>query len=118
MDCKVAEVYDIPIHCEVTLEMWTADSGKVPFYDCAENVKMKVADVTSTLFIFVAEEVENKLIFKCPWEWAVEANTSSQVNESVQWTICSSEKKIIFLDCPPEATSLCTEKNIFSATLN
>ena len=66
MNHKIAEICDISICCEVTLEMWTADSEKVFFYNCAENVEVKVAGVTSTLSIFVAEGVENELILECP----------------------------------------------------
>ena len=65
---KIIEVYNISICCEVIFEMRTADSEKVSFYDCAENVKMKMADVISTLSIFVIERIENELIFECSWE--------------------------------------------------
>ena len=115
---KIAEICDIPIHCEVTFEMQTVDSGKAPFYSCAEDVEMKMADIISILFIFVAERVENKLIFEHFWKQAVEANIFSQADESVQWIIHSSEKKIMFLNCFSEATLLCAEKNVFSAILN
>ena len=77
MNCKIAETCDISIYCEVTLEMWTADSEKMPFYDYAENVEVKVADVTSTLFIFVVKGIENELILKCPWEQVIEINIFS-----------------------------------------
>ena len=118
MNYKIAEVCNISIHCEVTFKMQTADSEKTLFYNCTENVKMKMTDIISTLSIFVTERVENELILKCLWEQVIEINTSSQANESVQWTIHSSEKKIMFLNCLSEATSLHTEKNVFSATLN
>lgn len=62
---KVAKAYDISIHCDVTLEMQTADSEKAPFYSCAEKIKVKIADVIFTLSIFITEEIENELIFKC-----------------------------------------------------
>ena len=62
---KVTEVYDIPIHCEVIFEMQTADSEKALFYNCVENVKVKMADIIFTLFIFITKEVENELIFEC-----------------------------------------------------
>ena len=68
MNCKVAETCDIFIHCEVILEMWTADLKKMLFYDCVENVKVKMTDIISTLFIFIVKEVENELIFKYFWE--------------------------------------------------
>ena len=84
MNYKIAEVCDIPICCEVTLEMWTADSGKTLFYNCVKNVEMKMADIISILFIFVTEGVKNELIFKCLWKQAVEVNIFSQINESVQ----------------------------------
>ena len=77
MNHKIAEICDISICCEVILKMWTADSEKAPFYSCAENVEVKVADVTSILSIFIAEGVENELILECPWEQVVETNTSS-----------------------------------------
>ena len=118
MNHKIAEICDIPIHCEVILEMWTADSEKAPFYNCAENIEMKMTDIISIFFIFVVKGVENELILECLWEQVVEANTFSQMNGSVQWTICSSEKKIMFLNCLSEATSLHAEKNVFSVTLN
>ena len=118
MNYKVAETCDIPICCEVTLEMQTADSRKAPFYSCAENVEVKMTDVISTLSIFVTEGVENELILEHLWEQAVEANTFSWADESVEWTIHSFKKKIMFLDCPFETTSLHAEKDIFSATLN
>ena len=44
--------------------MQTTDSEKTFFYSCAENVKMKMVDIISTLSIFVAKKVENELIFK------------------------------------------------------
>ena len=118
MNCKVAEACDIPIHCEITLEMQTADSGKAPFYSCAEDVEVKMADIIFTFSIFVAEGVENELIFEHFWEQVIEVNTFNWADESVQWTIHSFEKKIMFLDCLSEVTSLHTEKDIFSATLN
>ena len=118
MDHKVAEIYDIPICCEITLEMQTADSGKVLFYSCTEDVEVKITDITSILSIFVAEKVENELIFECFWEQVIKVNTFSWMNKFVQWIIHSSEKKIVFLNCFFEATSLCAEKNVFSATLN
>ena len=65
INCKIVEICDIPICCEVTLEMQTADSEKASFYSCAENVKMKMTDIISILSIFVVKEVENKLIFEC-----------------------------------------------------
>ena len=61
-------MYDIFIYCEITLKMWTADSGKAPFYNCAENVKVKVIDIISTLFIFVVKGIKNELIFEHFWE--------------------------------------------------
>ena len=64
MNYKIVEICDIFIHCEVTFKMKTADSGKALFYNCAENVKVNVIDVISIFFIFVAEGVENELIFK------------------------------------------------------
>ena len=115
---KVAEVYGISIHCEVTLEMQTADSGKALFYNCAKNVEVKMIDITSTFSIFIVKEVENELIFKHLWKQVIEANISSWADESVEWIIYSSEKKIMFLDCLPKTTLLCAEKDIFSATLN
>ena len=115
---KVAEVCDISIHCEVTLEMWTADSGKAFFYSCAENVKVEMIDVISTFFIFVAEGVENELIFKCFWEQTVEVNIFNWADESVEWTIHSFKKKIVFLNCSFKTTLLCIEKDVFSAILN
>ena len=118
MNCKVAEVCNILICCEVTLEMWTADSGKAPFYDCAEDVEVEVVDVISTLSIFVVKGVENELILECFWEQVIETNTSSQADGFVEWIICSFKKKIVFLDCFFETISLCAEKNVFSATLN
>ena len=77
MNHKVAEVYDISIYCEVILEMQTADSGKVFFYNCAENVEVKVVDVISILSILVAEGVENELILEHLWEQVIEINTFS-----------------------------------------
>ena len=65
---KITEICNIPIYCEVTLEMRIADSGKVPFYSCAKNVEMKIADVISILSIFVTERVENELILEHLWE--------------------------------------------------
>ena len=118
MNYKIVEICDISICCEVTFEMQTADSGKAPFYSCAKNVKIKMTDVISTLFIFIAERVENKLIFKHFWEQVVEINIFSWVNEFVEWIIHSFKKKIVLLNCFLEITSLHTEKNIFSATLN
>ena len=115
---KIVKICDILIYCEVIFKMWIADSGKVLFYNCTENIKMKMADVTFILSIFVVKGIENELILECPWEQMIEANTFSWVNESVQWTICSSEKKIMFLNCFSKATSLCAEKNVFSAILN
>ena len=56
----------------------------MPFYNCAENVEVKMADITSTLFIFVAEGVENELILEHLWKQMVEANISSQADESVE----------------------------------
>ena len=77
MNHKIAEICGISICCKVILEMQTADSEKVFFYSCAENVEMKMIDVISTFFIFVMKEVENELIFECFWEQAVEVNTFS-----------------------------------------
>ena len=68
INCKIAEIYNISIHCEVTFEMKTADSRKASFYDCAENVEVNVAGIISIFFIFVTEEVENELILECLWE--------------------------------------------------
>ena len=68
MNCKIAGVCDISIHCEVIFEMRTADLEKMSFYSCAENVKVEITDVIFTLFIFVVEEVENGLIFEHFWE--------------------------------------------------
>ena len=118
MNCKIAEIYDIFICCEVTFEMQTADSEKALFYNCAENVEVEVADVISILSIFVVKGVENELILECLWEWVIKANIFSWINGSVQWTIHSFEKKIVFLNCFSEATSLCVEKNVFSVILN
>ena len=84
MNYKIIKIYSISIHCEVTLKIWTADSEKAPFYNCAENVEMKMAGITSTLFIFVAERVENELILEHLWEQTVEINISNQTNESVE----------------------------------
>ena len=118
MNYKVAEIYDIFICCEVTLEMWTVDSGKVPFYNCAENVEIKVTGIICTFSIFVVKGVENELILECLWEQVIEANIFSWADKSVKWIICSSEKKIVFLNCSSEITLLCAEKNVFSAILN
>ena len=118
MNYKVTEVCDISIHCEVTLKMRTVDSGKASFYSCAENVKVNVTDIISILSIFVAEGVENELIFKCFWKQMIETNTFNWTDEFVEWIIHSSEKKIMFLNCFFETTLLYTEKDIFSATLN
>ena len=115
---KIAEICGIPIYCEVTLKMQTADSEKAFFYDCAENVEVKVTDVIFTLFIFVAEGVENELILEYLWEQAVEVNIFSWADKFVEWTIYSFEKKIVFLNCFSEATLLCAEKNVFFAILN
>ena len=84
MNCKVVEIYDISICCEVTLKMRTADSEKVPFYNCAENVEMNMTDVIFILSIFVAEGVENELIFEHLWEWVIEANTFNQADGFVE----------------------------------
>ena len=62
---KVVKICDIFIHCEVTLEMQTADSEKASFYSCAEDVKMKVVDIIFILSIFVMKGVENELILEC-----------------------------------------------------
>ena len=64
MNYKVVEVYDISISCEITFKMQTADSGKASFYSYAENVEVKMIDITSTLFIFVTKKVENELILE------------------------------------------------------
>ena len=77
MNHKITEVCDISIHCEITFEMQTADSEKAPFYNCAENVKMKMIDVTSTFSIFIVKGVENELIFEHLWEQMIEANIFS-----------------------------------------
>ena len=77
INCKIVKICDIFIHCKVTFKMRTADSGKVPFYNCAENVKMKIIDIIFIFFIFVAEEVENELIFKCLWKQVIKINTFS-----------------------------------------
>ena len=74
---KVAKVYDISIHCKITLEMWIADSKKALFYNCTENVKMKMIDITSIFSIFIIEKVENELIFEHLWEQAVKINIFS-----------------------------------------
>ena len=84
MNYKIAEICDIPIYCEVTFEMQTADSGKTLFYNCAENVEMEIAGITSTLFIFIAKGVENELILEHLWKQAVKINISSQADGSVQ----------------------------------
>ena len=118
MNHKIAEACDIFIHCEVIFEMRTADLEKVSFYSCVENVEMKVTDIIFTLSIFVAKRIENELILKYLWKWAVETNTFSWADESVEWIIHSFEKKIVFLNYLFETTSLCAEKNVFSATLN
>ena len=118
MNCKIVKVCGISIHCEITFEMQTADSGKTPFYSCAENIKMKMTGIISTFFIFVTEGVENELILEHLWEQVIEINIFSWADESVEWTICSFKKKIVFLNYLSEIISLCTEKNIFSATLN
>ena len=68
MNYKVAEVCGISICCEVTLKMQTADSGKTSFYNCAENVEVKIVDITSIFFIFIIKKVENELILECLWE--------------------------------------------------
>ena len=68
INCKIADTYNISIHCEITLEMWTADSRKMFFYNCTENVEVKMIDVIFIFSIFVTKEVENELIFKCLWE--------------------------------------------------
>ena len=65
MNCKIVEIYNIFIYCEVIFEMRTADSEKTLFYNYVKNVEMKMTNLIFTLFIFVAEEVENELIFKC-----------------------------------------------------
>ena len=118
MNYKIAEICGIPIHCEVTLEMQTADSEKAPFYSCAEDVEVKIAGIISTLSIFVTEGVENELILEHLWEQVVEANTFSQADGSVEWTIHNFKKKVMFLDCFSKTTPLHTEKDVFSATLN
>ena len=118
MEHKVAETCDISIHYEVTLEMQTADSGKAPFYSCAENVEMKMINIIFIFFIFIAEEIENELILKHLWEQVVETNTFSWADESVEWIIHSFKKKVVFLNCFSEIISLHAEKNIFSAILN
>ena len=64
MNYKIVEIYKISICCEITLEMWTADSKKMSFYNCVENVEMKIIDIIFILFIFVTERIENKLIFE------------------------------------------------------
>ena len=64
INCKIAETCNISICCEVTLKMRTADSEKVPFYNCIENVEMKMIDIIFTFFIFVMKGVENELIFE------------------------------------------------------
>ena len=84
MSHKIAEICDIPICCKITFKMQTADSRKMSFYNYAENVEVKIADVTFILSIFIMKGVENELILKCFWEWAVEANTFSQADESVE----------------------------------
>ena len=84
MNHKIIEICDILIHCEVILEMRTADLGKAPFYSCAENIEMNVVNIISTLFIFVAEGIENELIFEHFWEQAVEVNIFSWADESVE----------------------------------
>ena len=93
---KIAKACDISIYCEITFKMWTADSEKTPFYNCAENVEVKMTDVNFILSIFVTEEVENELILKCLWEQMVKGNTSSWVDKSVEWTIHSFKKKSCF----------------------
>ena len=106
MNCKIIEICDISICCEVTLKMRTADSEKMLFYNCAENVEVNVTDIISILSIFVMEGVENELIFEHFWEQAVEINTFSWADGSVEWIIYNFEKKIMFLDCSFETTSL------------
>ena len=64
MNCKVAEMCDIFICCKVTLKMQTVNSGKAFFYNCTENVEMKMADIIFTLFIFIIKRVENELILE------------------------------------------------------
>ena len=68
MNHKIIKICGISIHCEVILEMQTVNSEKVLFYNCAKNVEVKMVDVTSIFFIFIAKRVENELIFKYPWE--------------------------------------------------
>ena len=68
INCKVVEVCDIFICCEVTLEMQTADSEKASFYNYAENVEMKMTDIIFTLSIFVAKGVKDELILEHFWK--------------------------------------------------
>ena len=68
MNCKIVETYNISIHCEVTFEMRTADSKKASFYNCAENVEVKITDIISIFFIFIMKGVENELILEHFWK--------------------------------------------------
>ena len=68
MNYKITEIYNIFICCEVTFKMWTADLKKMPFYSCAENVKMKIIDIIFIFSIFVAEGIENELILEHFWK--------------------------------------------------
>ena len=74
---KIAETCNILIHCEITLEMQTADLKKASFYSCAENVEIKIINIIFILSIFVVKKVENELIFEHLWEQAVETNIFS-----------------------------------------
>ena len=84
MNCKIAKICDISICCEVTFKMWTADSEKVSFYNCVENVEMKMTDVISIFSIFVIKGIENELILECLWEQVIETNIFNWADESVE----------------------------------
>ena len=74
MNCKIIKICNIFICCEVNFKIQTADSGKAPFYNCTENVKIKMINIIFTLFIFIVKKAENKLILKYSWKQAVEIN--------------------------------------------
>ena len=65
MNYKIIKICDIFIYCEITLKIQTADSKKMFFYNYVENVKMKITDIIFIFSIFIAEKIENELIFKC-----------------------------------------------------
>ena len=64
INCKIIEICNILIYCEVTFKMKTADLRKAFFYNCTENIKVNVTDIISTFFIFVVKRVENELILE------------------------------------------------------